>query len=95
MNIYALEGHKVKVYTFDAGYDYDKNVAIEHLELNKDYTVDYTIVHSWSTEVFLKEIPKISFNSVFFEDVTEQSEEENMKHSDWAYYNEEGYGELD
>jgi hypothetical protein len=87
MNIYALEGHKVKCSTFDAGYDYDKEVAKKHLELGKEYTIHYTIVDSWSTDVFLTEFPNIKFNSVFFEDVVEQSEEDDKNHPNWSWYN--------
>ena len=33
MNIYALEGHKVKCHTFNAGYDYHKKIAEQYLEI--------------------------------------------------------------
>jgi hypothetical protein len=87
MNIYALEGHKVKCETLEAGYDYDKEIAKRHLELSKEYTIDYTIVDSWSTDVYLKEIPNQRFNSVFFEDAVEQSEKDDKNHPDWRRYN--------
>lgn len=87
MNIYALEGHKVRCITFSAGYDYDKEMAKKHLELNKEYTVDYTSVDGYSTDVHLKEFPNIKFNSVFFEDVVEQSEEDDKNHPMWSWYN--------
>jgi hypothetical protein len=87
MNIYALEGHKVKCSTFDAGYEYDKEEAKKHLELGKEYTVQYTDVDSWSTDVVLDEFPNIKFNSVFFEDVVEQSEEDDKNHPQWSWYN--------
>lgn len=87
MNIYAIEGHKVRCSTFDAGYDSDKKKAQKYLKLDEEYTVDYTIVDSWETTVYLKEVPTIGFNSVFFEDVVEQSDEDDMKHPDWRKYN--------
>ena len=87
MNIYAIEGHKVRCYTFNAGYDYDKQKAEKYLELGKEYTIDYTIVDSCSTDVYLKEFPNIKFNSVFFEDVVEQSEEDDKNHPMWSWYN--------
>ena len=68
MNIHAENGHKVICYTHDAGYDSDKKKALEYLEIGKIYTIDYTDVHSWHTNVYLQEFPLISFNSVFFED---------------------------
>jgi hypothetical protein len=87
MNIYAIEGHRVKCDTFDAGYEYDRERAREYLEIGKEYTIDYTVVDSWSTDVYLKEFPNIVFNSVFFEDVVEQSDEDDEQHSDWSRYN--------
>jgi len=86
MNIYALEGHKVKCHTFNAGYDYHKEIAKEHLEIGKEYTIDKTIVDSYHTDVWLKEFPNVKFNSVFFEDVTEQSEDEDKLHPDYNLY---------
>lgn len=87
MNIFAIEGHKIRCNTFEAGYDYDKQKAQKYLKLNEEYIVDYTIVDSWETTVYLKEVPNIGFNSVFFEDVVEQSDEDNMKHDVWYFYN--------
>lgn len=87
MNIYAIAGHKIRCYTFDAGYEYDKEMAKEYLELGKEYTVEYTDVDNWSTDVCLKEFPNIKFNSVFFEDVVEQSEEDDKNHPMWSWYN--------
>lgn len=87
MNIYAIEGHRVRCSTFDAGYDYDKEKATKHLELGKEYTVEYTDVDGWSTDVVLSEFPNIKFNSVFFEDVVEQSSEDDKNHPQWSWYN--------
>jgi hypothetical protein len=87
MNIYAIEGHKVRCSTFDAGYDYDKEIAKRYLEIGREYTIASTIVDGWSTDVYLKKFPHIRFNSVFFEDVVEQSDEDDMKHPDWRKYN--------
>lgn len=89
MNIWALEGHKVKVTenTINCGYESDSDEVKANCELEKEYTVDYTVVHSSSTDVYLKEFPNISFNSVNFEDVKEQDEEMDKEHEDWARYN--------
>lgn len=87
MNIYALQGHKVKCVTQDGGYDYDKQQAMKYLEIDNMYTVDHTQVDSWSTTVFLQELPGIGFNSVFFEDVSEQDDEDDKFHPDWKRYN--------
>lgn len=71
MNIYAEEGDKVICSTLNAGYDSDQRKAEAHLVLNQVYTVSCTIVHNWSTDVYLQEIPDVKFDSVFFEDVKE------------------------
>ena len=83
MNIYALKGHKVKCETLSAGYDYHKEVAEKHLEVGKEYTVEKTHVDSWHTDVWLQEFPNVKFNSVFFEDAIEQSEEMDKQHPDY------------
>lgn len=69
MNIYAEPGTKVTYDKLDAGYEQDQRHARVYLNPGEQYTVDYTIVHSWSSEVYLKEIPgHISFNTVMFSD---------------------------
>lgn len=89
MNIYAIEGHKVKVTedTINNGYKYDKEKVKRLCELNKEYTVSRTEVHSSSTKVYLKEFPGVSFNSVNFEDAVEQSKEDDRQHDNWDHYN--------
>lgn len=87
MNIYAIKGHKVRVKTYDAGYEYQEKLIRDNLKLGEEYTILRTEVASSYTEVFLEEFPDISFNSVFFEDVVTQSEEDDMKHQDFSKYN--------
>lgn len=87
MEIYALEGHKVKCVTMTAGYKHDQEIAKQHLLLNEIYTVEHTDVHNSFTDVYLKEIPEVRFNSVFFDDVEFQSLKNNQKHKDYARYN--------
>jgi hypothetical protein len=69
MNIYAESGAKVRCVSLTAGYECDQKRAREYLELNQIYTVDYTEVYNWCTDVYLREFPMIAFNSVIFEDV--------------------------
>lgn len=69
MNIYAKEGHKVVAENLNSGYLGDAKRAQKHLVEGKVYTVKYTIVDSWSTEVCLKEFPNVLFNSIHFKDV--------------------------
>lgn len=86
MNIYALNGHKVSFTHPNGGWPYDQQQAKTYLELDNTYTVDRTIVHSSSTDVFLKEVPNIKFNSVMFDDVEPQDEEQDKLHPDYYRY---------
>ena len=76
MNIYSKEGDKVRA-LFDKdsnvknGRDSEKETAGKYLKPNKVYTIDRTEVHSWHTDVYLKEFGNIPFNSVHFENVPE------------------------
>lgn len=89
MNIYALPGHKVKITaeTIKNGYELDQELVKKYLELEKEYEIDHTNISGFHTSVYLKEFPNISFNSVSFEDVIEQSEEDNELHPDYIKYN--------
>lgn len=71
MDLYANEGYKVTVTkkSINYGYDYDKEKANKHLKAGEIYTVERTEVGGWHTDVFLKEIPGICFNSVHFQPV--------------------------
>ena len=68
MYIYAENGTKIR-YTGNGGWDYQRESANKILTIGQDYTVDYTVVHGWYTDVYLIEIPDISFNSCLFEDI--------------------------
>lgn len=65
MDIYSKEGTKVG-YTGKGGYDSDKEHANKYLKVGEIYTVDYTDVGSYHTNVYLKEFLNKSFNSVHF-----------------------------
>lgn len=87
MNIYALKGFQVKCITLALnGYVYEDEIAQKYLELNKIYTIDRTEVRSSSTKVYLEGIEE-EFNSCFFEDVKEQSTEDDQQHLDYYKYN--------
>jgi hypothetical protein len=69
MNIYAQSGDKV-IYTgaSDIQIVYSGSVDPRSLLVEgQEYTVDHTIVHSSSTEVYLQEVEG-KFNSVMFND---------------------------
>ncbi len=88
MNIYALRGHKVRLINTSSGYYYQTERAEKYLKVGEVYTVDYTEVHSESTDVVLQEVPGVEFNSTCFEDVELQTEEDNRKHQDYARWND-------
>ena len=92
MNIYAIKGHKVRCITLSAGWKDESDFYKQFLTVGNVYTVDYTDVQNWNTNVYLEEIQnknkinnRISFNSVFFEDIEEQPIELSKTHKD--YYN--------
>lgn len=75
MNIYALKGDKVVCNTLDNGYEHDRNVARKYLNIGHTYTIVKTEVHEWHTDVWLHEFPNVIFNSVFFIDAENKTEE--------------------
>ena len=46
------------------------------LEVGKTYTVVDVIEHSWHTEIELEEFPGVLFNSVCFEELIEEDEDD-------------------
>ena len=89
MEIFALKGYKVRVTEKSKrnGNDYDIEKVKEHLTVGETYTVDYTNVHSSSTDVYLEEVPDVRFNSVNFEGVVFQPDELTKQHPDYKRYN--------
>ena len=67
MDIYARPGTKVKFEHF-WGYDSDIERAKKYLKKGAIYTVEKTEVDAFYTDVFLKEIPSVPFNSVMFKE---------------------------
>lgn len=68
MDIYSPRGTKVR-FTGNGGFDSENQRANDILDKGAIYTVDYTDVGGWRTEVYLIEVPGDSFNSVLFESV--------------------------
>ncbi len=67
MDIYAKPGTKVKFTNPDAGYEHDQLVARENLKVGNTYTILEIHVGGFHTNVFLREVPSVPFNSVMFE----------------------------
>lgn len=89
MNIFALKGHRIKCVTLSAGYSHHQIIAEKHLEVEKEYTIESTDLFSYYADVYLQEIPNVKFNSVFFEDVEEQSKDDNKKHRQYQLFNKQ------
>ena len=51
------------------GYPIDREKAAGRLHIGKTYTLMRTVVHSWSTDFYLREFPGVNFNSVLFDEV--------------------------
>lgn len=86
MEIFAINGHKIRCKTLSGGYQFHEDIANTYLTLNNIYTVDHTEVGSWHTDVFLLEFPNVAFNSIFFEDVEPQDVEVTKTHPDMRRY---------
>ena len=86
MNIYALENHKVVCDNLDTGCQLDLLTAKHYLTIGNQYTVECTEVNNDCTYVWLKEISNRAFNSIFFKDVSIQSEEMDRQHLDYSRY---------
>lgn len=93
MEIYALEGHKVR-FVGENGSESSIESAKTFLKIGEIYTVDHTEVGQSYTAVHLKEVPPnskgypMSFNSVMFEDVEPQSEADTRRHPNYYFYHE-------
>lgn len=68
MNIYAEPGDKVIYAHPKAGWEYDRERCQQLLTPCQRYTVAKVVVGSFATDVYLKEVPSVGFNSVMFED---------------------------
>lgn len=66
MDIYSKPGTKVIFDSPECGWPHDQETAAKYLTVGGLYTIAETVVHSSSTEVYLKEIPGVQFNSVLF-----------------------------
>ena len=68
MNIYSKAGSKV-IYLDENGYDSQRDHCNSlGLIRGKEYTVKYTVIHSYCSEVCLVEYPEFEFNTVMFGD---------------------------
>mgnify|MGYP001611184639 CR=1 FL=1 len=72
MDIEAPEGTRVKFFgpVSEEGIKWGSHDdPRDLLQIEGEYIVDHTEIHSWHTKVFLKEFPGKSFNSVWFAEI--------------------------
>jgi hypothetical protein len=86
--MFALPGHQVKLAPDSLlfGYEEEKEDAKKYLAIGVMYTVKQTVVTPSHSTVELEEVPRISFNTLHFESIEEQSEVDDRKHPDFIYY---------
>lgn len=65
MDIYSPEGSKV-IFLGKNGMEGDVEKALKYLTPGQEYTISYTEVHNWNTDVYLEEFPEKAFTSVMF-----------------------------
>lgn len=65
--IHSENGSQVMVRTFNAGHEHERDEAKQLLKIGNIYTVDSISVGGFSSRIYLKEFPRKSFNSVFFD----------------------------
>ena len=70
MDIYSGNGTKVRLTRPTSGYTHDVKQVAKHLIEGNTYTVDRTVVHQSSSNVYLIEIPNESFNTIHFDDLS-------------------------
>jgi hypothetical protein len=69
MSVWTPPGHKIKCEYLKSGMKEDKDHANQYLILGEIYTVKKVEVSNSISEVWLKEIPGTSFNTVHFSNV--------------------------
>ncbi len=69
MHIYEQPGRKIVFAHPQAGNRADQEIAKKYLKVGETYTVEKTVIGTWATSVYLKEVPKIGFNSMMFDEV--------------------------
>lgn len=68
MDDHSAPGTKIVFAHPGNGYAHDQETAREHLEVGEVYTVERTEVGRWHTDVFIKEVPGVAFNSPMFDE---------------------------
>lgn len=69
MDIESEEGTLVRFSHPENGYTHHQEQAKKFLEVGEVYTVEHVDIHSWHSDVYLKEFPGEKFNTVLFSQV--------------------------
>jgi hypothetical protein len=86
--VYYGDGDLICYCHIQYGFTHDRKLARQHLQYLNVYTVDNVEVYSSKSNVFLKEIPGVPFNTVLFEGVkvdTDRVERLRMEQSENPY----------
>ena len=70
MDIETKEGSKIKYCNFKNGIESDRDNCDYYLDRDKIYTLhEYARKEASRTEIYLREVPNVPFNSVMFNNV--------------------------
>lgn len=94
MDIYAKPGTKVR-YAGTGGYDGERAIATEHIEVGTVLTVKNIKVGGFMSYVEFEELPNIRFNTVMFEEVTDNNPSLIDKLSEFSQKMQEGAEQYD
>jgi hypothetical protein len=83
MDLSTPAGRKVILHTLDAGYDVDRINVKQYLKLGEAYTVEEIIVGNWESTLYLKEFPRVPFNTAFFSNEVLNFEIQVKKDKNW------------
>ncbi|MEX0917753.1 MAG: hypothetical protein WDZ93_01200 [Candidatus Paceibacterota bacterium] len=75
MSLKTNTGDKVLFDKPNQGYEHDSALALAHLVVGQQYTVERIEVAEWSSRVFFTEVPRVGFNTVHFQNVQRQLSE--------------------
>ena len=78
MDIYSKPGTLVRFAFPNHGYPHDQQTAMEHLVVGNVYHIHHTDVFSSYTNVYLVEVPEVSFNSVLFTEVSDNQPQRSL-----------------
>lgn len=73
MKLTAPKGHRVILSHPERGFDIHQEAAAKWLDLGVTYTVQRVMTSMLYTKVWLQEVPNVEFNTLQFEDASEDA----------------------